>query len=188
MVPGLHEHPRGVQDPTVAVELVLPGCAIAHPHRQALGVAGPAAQIALGRHVAAIQGEQCRQPRSLQAARMKQPAEKPARLVELADPQERRDADAGIAGPRIAVVPVAHPAGILRQRRGRRGDGRPRGRVGQEPQRQQAAHRGVPVGEAVVDLRAPGLPAGLVLDDQLPGSGGVDVDERFAVCGQERPS
>jgi hypothetical protein len=47
VVPGLHEHPRGVQDPAVPVELVLFGCAVAHPHRQALGVAGPAAQVAL---------------------------------------------------------------------------------------------------------------------------------------------
>src|SRR5450759_4750669 len=92
--------PRGVQDPAVAVELVLFGCAVAHPHRYALGV--PSRVGRAGGYVATAQGEQCRQPRSLQAAGVQQPAEEPAGLVEFADPQERGDTDAGIPGPGVA--------------------------------------------------------------------------------------
>jgi len=58
---GLLEHPGGVQHPAVAVELVLVGCAVAHSHRHAFGVAGPAVQVALSWYVATIDGEQCRQ-------------------------------------------------------------------------------------------------------------------------------
>ncbi len=42
---------------------------------------------------------------------MQQPGEEVAGLVAFADAEERADADAGITGPGVAVVPVADPAG-----------------------------------------------------------------------------
>ena len=104
-VSGLLEHPGGVQNPAVAVELVLASCAVAHSYRCAVVVAGSAVQVALSRHVAAIDGEQHRQTRSLQAACVQQPPEEPAGLVELADPEECGNADAGVPGPRRSGSP-----------------------------------------------------------------------------------
>ena len=43
-VAGVGEQPGGVEDPAVAVELVLVGGAVADPHRAAVGVAGPAVE------------------------------------------------------------------------------------------------------------------------------------------------
>ena len=94
---------------------------------------------------------------------------------------DRCHADAGAPGPGVAGVPVAHTAGILRQRRGGRGDRCSRGRVGQQALGQQAAHCDVTIRKAVVDLRGPRPPTCLVLDDQAPGRAGIDVDERFAL-------
>lgn len=138
------------------VELVLACYAVAHSYRCTVAVAGPAEQVALSWYVSPIDGEQCRQTRSLKAACVEQPPEEPAGHIELADPEERGNADAGVPGPRVAVVPVANTAGIFRQRRGGRGDRRSRGRVGQQPQGKQAADLNVTVGKAGVDLRAPG--------------------------------
>jgi hypothetical protein len=65
--------------------------------------------------MAAVQGEQRRQAGPLQPAGVEQPGEETAGLVELADAEERGDADAGVPGPGVAVIPVAHAAGILGQ-------------------------------------------------------------------------
>ena len=144
---GLDEHPGGVDHPAVAVELVLVGGAVAGSHRHAVGVAGPAGKLPFAWCVAAVQGEQRRQAGPLQPAGVQQPGEEAAGLVEFADAEERGDADAGVAGPDVAVVPVAYAAGILGQRGGRCGDGRPGRRVGQQPQGQQAAHDGLAEGQ-----------------------------------------
>ena len=105
-VAGLGEQPGGVEDPAVAVELVLVGGAVADPDRHAVGVAGPARQLALRRWVPAVQGEQDRQAGPVEAAGVEQPGQEAARLVVLADAEEGGDADAGVAGPGVAVVPV----------------------------------------------------------------------------------
>ena len=55
-VAGLDEHPGGVEDPAVAVELVLVGGAVADPDRHAVGVAGPAVELAFGGVRAAVAG------------------------------------------------------------------------------------------------------------------------------------
>ena len=75
-VPGLAEQPCGVEDPAVAVELVLVGGAVPDPHRRAVAVAGPAGELAFGGRVPAVQGEQYREPRAIEAAGMSSHARK----------------------------------------------------------------------------------------------------------------
>jgi hypothetical protein len=59
-VSGLGQEPRGVEDPTVAVELVLVGGAVALSDRDAVGVARPVLQFAFGCRVLSVQGQQDR--------------------------------------------------------------------------------------------------------------------------------
>jgi hypothetical protein len=53
---GAGEQPGGVEDPAVAVELVLVGGAVANADRAAVGVAGPAAKFPFRRWVTAVEG------------------------------------------------------------------------------------------------------------------------------------
>ena len=117
VVSGVDEQPGGVEDPAVAVELVLVGGAVADPDGLAVGVAGPACEVALGVGVAAVEGEQDGEPGPVESAGVEQPGQEPARLVDLADAEEGGDADAGVAGPGEPVVPVADPAEVLRAAR-----------------------------------------------------------------------
>ena len=117
---------------------------------------------------------------------MEQPGEEVAGLVLFADAEEGADADAGVAGPGVAVVPVADPAGVLGERGGRCRDRRPRRGVGQQPQGEQAAGHRVAVREIAVDVGTPGLPAVFVGRKCHPGRVGVDIDQRFAVGDAER--
>ena len=57
--------------------------------------------------------------------------------------QERGEGERGVAQPAVAVVPVAHAADPLGQRRGRRGDDAARRRVGQRLERDQGAQHDV---------------------------------------------
>jgi hypothetical protein len=136
--------------------------------------------------VAAVDGQQHREPGPFEAAGVQQPGEEPASLVDLADTEEGADADAGIAGPGEAVVPVADAAGVLGQRGGGRGDRCARRRVGQEPQREQAPDGHVAMGEGGVDVAAPPAPARLIGFEGGPGGVGVDVHERFVLGDGDR--
>src|SRR5829696_7784521 len=108
---GAAEEPGGVQHPAVAVELVLVGGAVADPDRAAVGIAGPAVQLPFRGGAAAVEGEQDGQAGPVQAAGVQQPGVEVAGFAVLADAEERADADAGVAGPGVAVVPIADPAG-----------------------------------------------------------------------------
>ena len=61
-------------------------------------------------------------------------------LVDVAAHHQRVEREGGVAQPAVAVVPVAHAAELLGQRRGRRGDDAAGRRVGQRLERDQRAH------------------------------------------------
>ena len=117
---------------------------------------------------------------------MEQPGVEVAGFGVLADAEKGADADAGVAGPGIAVVPVADPAGVFGERGCRCRDRRARRGVGQQPQGEQAAGHRVAVREVAVDVGTPGLPAVFVGLQCRPGRVGVDVGQRFAVGDAER--
>ena len=114
---------------------MLAGGAVADPDGATVGVAGPAVELGLGRSGPAVEGEQDREAGSGQAAGVEEPGEEGAGLLRLAGGEERGDADAGVAGPGVAVVPVAGAADPLGQRGGRGGDRRTGRRVGEQLQR-----------------------------------------------------
>ncbi|HYX44674.1 MAG TPA: hypothetical protein VE760_06485 [Acidimicrobiales bacterium] len=180
-MPGAGEHPGGVEDPAVAVELVLVGGVVADADRHAAGVTRPPVQLVFGGWTLAVEGEQHRESRTVEAGGMEQPGQEPPSLVGLAHSEEGGDADAGVAGPRVAVVPVALAAGVLGERGGGGGHRCPRRRVGQQAQSEQAAHHRRTLGEPVLDAVTPGAPAPLVRLEGGQARVGVDVHERFAV-------
>jgi predicted AAA+ superfamily ATPase len=147
---GAGEEPGGVEDPAVAVELVLVVGAVADADRAAVGVAGPAVEFPFGGWVAAVEGEQDGEAGSVQAAGVEQPGVEVAGFVVFADAEEGADADAGVAGPGVAVVPVADPAGVFGERGCRGRDRRARRGVGQQPQGEQAAGHRIAVREATL--------------------------------------
>ena len=119
MVAGPRDEPGGVDDPAVAVELMLVGGAVADPDGPAVGVAGPVVERAFGRGMFAVQGEQDGKARPVEAAGVQEPGEEHAGFVFLAGAEEGADADARVARPGEAVVPVADPAEHFGQRGGR---------------------------------------------------------------------
>ena len=183
---GAGEEPGGVEHPAVTVELVLVGGTVADADRAAVGVAGPAVELPFRCRVAAVEGEQDREAGPVQAAGVEEPGVEVAGFVVFADAEEGADADAGVAGPGVAVVPVADSAGVLRERGCRCRDRRARRGVGQQPQGEQAAGHRVAVREVIVDVGTPGAPAVFVGLQCRPGRVGVDVDQRFAVGDAER--
>jgi hypothetical protein len=180
-VAGVGEQPGGVEHPAVAVELMLIGGTVAVSHRPAAEVPGPAGELPLHAGTPAVKGQQDGKARAVQPGGVLQPGHEPAGLLVLADAQERADADAGVARPREAVVPVADAAGVLGQRRRRGGHRRTGRRVRQQPQREQAAQHHLPVRQVPVDSLAPGPPAAFVGLQRRPGRFGGDVHERLPV-------
>jgi len=65
--------------------------------------------------VLAVQRQQDRQAGPGKPGGVQQPGHEQAGLVGLADAEEGADADAGVSGPGVAVVPVADTAGLLGQ-------------------------------------------------------------------------
>ena len=106
-VAGVGEEPGGVENPAVAIELVLAGGAVADPDRAAVGVAGPPSELGLAGPGPSVEGEQHRQAGPRQAAGVEEPGEEGAGLLRFADAEEGGDADRGVARPGVAVVPVA---------------------------------------------------------------------------------
>ena len=115
---------------------------------------------------------------------MEEPGEEGAGLLRFAGGEEGGDADAGVAWPGVAVVPVAVAADPFRQGGRGGGDRRAGRRVGEELQRHEAAHHGVAmVGD--LDAGSPGAPAGLVAGQLGGGHGRGHDDERAAAGGGE---
>jgi hypothetical protein len=97
---------------------VLVGGGVAEPDRPAARVARPAVERSLGLGMLAVEGEQHGQTRPVEPGRVQQPTHELAGLLGLAGAEERADADAGVARPGEAVVPVADAAEVLGQRAG----------------------------------------------------------------------
>src|SRR5207248_11552124 len=93
---GRVEQRGGIENPAVAVELVLAGGAVANAHRPAIGVAGPALELALGGGVTTVQAEQHRKPRAVESAGVQQPSEEMAGLIVLAHAEKGADTEAGV--------------------------------------------------------------------------------------------
>ena len=174
------------------VELELVGGGVADPHGRRALVAGQPVELELGQpplargpvhdlHLGGRAGDGAQQP-----------VAPGLRLVHVARVHERLERQRRVAHPAEAVVPVAHAADRLRQRRGRRRDdaaGRP---VGQRLQRDQAALDEAGVAAADAGARRPLLPPlrrvlrrgepvdgrGLRLVRRVPGE-----DERHLVAG-----
>jgi hypothetical protein len=179
-VAGVGEQPGGVDDRAVAVELMLASGGVADSDGSAVGEAGPSRELGLPWTGPSVDREQHRQAGPRQATGVEEPGEEGPRLLRLADAEERGDADRRVAGPRVAVVPVAVTAEALRKRRGRRGDRRAGGRIGEQPQGDEAAHHGVAmVGD--LDSGCPGAPAGLVAGELRGGDVRWDDDQRAVV-------
>ena len=139
-VAGPGDEPRGVDDPAVPIELMLVGGAVADPDGLAVCVARPSVERAFGTRMLAVQGEQHREARAVEAARVQKPGEEHLGFVFLAAAEKRADPDARVARPREAVVPVANAAEHFRQRSGRGRDGCARRGVGEQPQCEQASY------------------------------------------------
>jgi len=92
-VAGLYAHPRGVDDPAVAVQLVLLGRAVAHPHRYAAVVPRPVGQAAFCRDSPTVKSEQRLQAGPLQTAGVQHPPGNPR-------------ASASLPAPRKAATPI----------------------------------------------------------------------------------
>ena len=112
---------------------------------------------------------------------MAQPDEEAARLHRLPHAQEGVDSDAGVAGPGIAVVPVAAVPDRLRERGGGGGDGRAGRGVGQKAERQEAADDVVVERSGVGDVGAPLPPSLLVALELRPGVISAHRDQGGAV-------
>jgi hypothetical protein len=110
-----------------------------------------------------MQREEDREPGTIQPGGAEEPGQEGTGLVLLADAEEGVDADAGVARPGVAVVPVADAAEYFGQRGRGCGDGRTGRRVRQEAKSEQAADHGFPVRQQSVDAIAPCLPSVLVV-------------------------
>lgn len=168
-VTGLVKDKGGIEHPAVDVELVLGPGGVSDADGTAPQVAGPSLELSLVGRRGADEAEQRPEPGAVEAAGVQQPVQEGSGLLVPAGGQEGGDADAGIAGPGVAVVPVAEPAHLLGKRGGRGGHWRPRGRVGQQLEGEQAAEDRLSVGADVSDARRPGPPPRLGLAQLCPG-------------------
>ena len=130
----------------VDVELELVDGAVADPHRPGVAVAAQVVELGLVGDVAVDVVEHPQRAEVVGRAvlgRVRHPVREPAherrRLVGEAEPQQRVEAERGVADPHVAVVPVAAPAHRLGQARGRRGDDRAGRLVGEQLERQGGA-------------------------------------------------
>ena len=122
---------EAVEHLAVDVELELAACRVAHPHGLRALVAVEPRQLELAQ--APLAGDAVH---DLDVGRIAgdcahEPAPPLSRLVGVVAMEEREQGQRRVAQPAVAVVPVAHGADPLRQRRRRRGDD-PAGRVVRE--------------------------------------------------------
>ena len=152
------ERPGRVEYPSVGVELMLVGGAVADAYGPAVAIARPIVERSFVGRTFAVQRKENGKTRAIEPARVQQPREERARLSVFAGAEEGVDADARVARPRVAVVPVADPADLFRQRSRWCRDRCTRWRVGQQPKREQATHDGITEGKVRVDLLRPCSP------------------------------
>ena len=166
--PVLVEQVDRVDQVAVDVELQLARGGVPDADRARPGVAGQVVELDLLVGHAAVEvvedaqrAEPVRARVVLLAEPLGQPADERAGLVEEAEPQQRVQAEAGVAHPHVAVVPVAGAADLLGQAGRHRGHD-PAGRlVAEHLQRQGRPFHGLPPPPPVRGLRDPALPEGV---------------------------
>ena len=155
---------RRVEQLAVHVELGLVPRAVADAHRPAVAVTGQRVELVLRDEALAadaVHDLQALPAREAAGGGVGEEVEEPARLEAAPARRERADREAGVAHPRVAVVPVADAADLLGQRRRRRRDDRAGRRVVERPQHDRAAPQEVAVLALVADeLLGPRLPTG----------------------------
>ncbi len=162
------------------VGLALADGPVADPHGTRVGVPGQPVHRPLGQAPGAVDGIHDLEVAGVAGDGAKQPVAPEPRLVRRARLDQRVDRQRGVAEPAVAVVPVALPAEVLGQRRGRcRHDPAGLG-VGHQVQGEQRAPHVVGMGDA--GEIAPGHPVhGLV--DRLVDQ--VAVGARRAQVGRQ---
>ena len=165
-----------VQHLAVDVELALVGRAVADPDRAGAAVALQVGKLALAAVRVAVDAvEDLRPGAVVPLVGQPQPADEVERLVVVADRHQREEGKRAVAQPAEAVVPVPDAADPLGQRSGRRRDDRAGRLVGQELERQRAAHDLIPVRPPVRALLRPALP---VAERSLEPGGQVGRPQR----------
>ena len=137
--PALARLVEGVHHLAEDVELQLAVGGIADAHRLRALVARQPRQIDLRQPPLAGQAVHDLDLRGRAGGGAQQPVAPGAGLVVVAGVHQRQQRQRRVAQPAEAVVPVARPADLLRQRRRRRGDDAAGRRVGQRLQRDQRA-------------------------------------------------
>ena len=158
----LVEEVDGVDQLAVDVELELVGGAVSDPHGRRAPVALEVVEHLLGELGAAVDGvhdlERARLVTDALAETVGQPVHEAGGLVGEAEPEQRVEGEGRVADPRVAVVPVAAAADLLRQARRRRGDHRPGRLVREQLEHERGAVHGLPPAPAVARMREPAAP------------------------------
>ena len=157
-----------VEDRPEHVVLLLVEGAVADPHRAGAGVTGQVVPCGLGEVPPAVDAVHDLQRAVLVGLQVGDELHELVGLPVQAEPVQRLEGERAVPHPGVAVVPVAGPAGRLRQRRGQGGDRRAGRHVGQALDGQRralqrlapavvgdpgAGHPVVPVPPGRLDLR-----------------------------------
>ncbi len=189
--------PRGVEEVTVDVELELlhGGVADAHWPRTAVAIEVP--ELDLGEEPLASDAVHDLQVLGPPRGGALHPAHERVRFLGVAKGEQGVEVERRVPQPRVAVVPVSHPAHILGQ--GGRGGGHDGscGRVGERLEHQGTAHHLIAIGPLVgatcrpvdpettrdVDAGPHLIPVDAV-DVELVGQGVGEGDEGLVACAQ----
>ena len=140
--PGLTGAVQPVEELAVDVELELPRCLVADPHRPGPLVALEPAQLGLGKSAPPGEGVHDLQVLGVAGDGSQQPVAPGLGLLGVPAAGEGLQGEGGVAQPAVAVVPVPGAADLLRQGGGGRGGDAPARRVGQRLEHQQRpSHR-----------------------------------------------
>ena len=147
-----------VDDLAIHVELALVDGGVADPDRGRALVAGQPGGLPLGQ--AALTGHAVHDLHvgRITGHRAAEPVPPGQGLGGVPGAQQGLQGEGRITQPAVAVVPVAHPADVFRQRAGRRRDDPAGGLVGERLQRDQGAEHRLPVLALVGAARGPVLP------------------------------
>ena len=158
----LVEEVDGVDQLAVDVELELVGSAVPDPHGRRAPVALEVLEHLLGQLGAAVDRvHDLERPRLVTdplGQAVSQPVHEARGLVSKAEPEQRVEREGRVPNPRIAVVPVAAAADLLRQARGRRRDHCPGRLVGEELEDECRAMHRLPPPAAIARLPDPAAP------------------------------
>ncbi len=154
----LRVEPDRLEHLAVDVELPLLHRAVADPHRARAPVAGEVGELDLGEHPLAADPVEDLEVLGPPRARAPEPVAERVRLVAEAEREQGDEGERAVADPGVAVVPVPLAARLLGERGGRRGDDRPRGRVGERLEHERRAPHRRLVGAVVAAAGDPPAP------------------------------